>query len=250
MPSRVRDFFEPRFRSDFGRVRVHTDSRAGEVAGALGARAFTTGRDMVFGPGQFAPDTEAGRRLLAHELTHVVQQRDYVIQRTAASCPADWRTTVNDDHARGLGMIGVARTKLSAYDGTSPPEVKSALQTHFKANGKAFAGWVNFNLGFLRLMAPLASYDCEDASSWWCNSPSTLAKTFWCIPGIDIRVCQPQYFAKPALRRSRTLIHEWVHKYGCNLDLGYGSDPDYPKQWTITALLNADPFARFVADVQ
>jgi hypothetical protein len=146
-------------------------------------------------------------------------------------------------------MLDTARTKLSSYDGTSPPEVKTALDKHFKANSTGFAGWVNLNLGYLRLVAPLASYDCEDTSSWWCGSP-TQAKTFWCVPLIDIRVCQPLYFSEPDLERSRILIHEWVHKYGCNFDLGYQHDKDYPQQWTITALLNADPFARFVRDVQ
>src|SRR5262249_10809900 len=131
----------------------------------------------------------------------------------------------------------------------NPPEVKTALDKHFKANSTGFAAWVNLNLGYLRLIAPLASYDCEDTSSWWCGS-GTQAKTFWCVPFVDIRVCQPLYFSEPDLERSRILIHEWVHKYGCNFDLGYQQDPDYPKQWTITALLNADPFARFVRDVQ
>lgn len=47
-----------------------------------------------------------------------------------------------------------------------------------------------------------------------------------------------------------TLIHEWVHKYGCNLELGYSHEADYSDQWTITVLLNADPFAVSVQDVQ
>lgn len=241
---------------DLGDVRVHTDAKAAESARAVNALAYTVGHDIVFGAGQFAPGTSAGDQLLAHELTHVFQQQKSAfgssaqrLQRTAATCPTDWETTVGDDHNRALGMIDAARTKLSAYDGTSPPEVKTALDTHFKASGTGFAGWVNFNLGFLRRLAPLASYDCEDTSSWWCG-PNTNAKTFWCVPFVDIRVCQPNYFGHSDIERSRILIHEWVHKYGCNFDLGYRNDPDYPNQWTITALLNADPFAQFVKDVQ
>jgi hypothetical protein len=60
---------------DFGAVRVHTDAMAAASARQLNARAFTVGRDIVFGAGQFAPSTPAGRALLAHELAHVVQQR-------------------------------------------------------------------------------------------------------------------------------------------------------------------------------
>jgi hypothetical protein len=70
----VRAFFEPRFGQAFDQVRVHTDVRATESARAVNALAYTRGRDIVFGAGQYAPETMAGRRLLAHELTHVMQQ--------------------------------------------------------------------------------------------------------------------------------------------------------------------------------
>jgi len=69
-----RAFFEPRFGYDFSQVQVHTDVQAAEATQAVDARAFTVGQDVVFGAGQYAPGTSGGRRLLAHELTHVVQQ--------------------------------------------------------------------------------------------------------------------------------------------------------------------------------
>jgi len=74
LPETARAFFEPRFGHDFSRVRVHADVQAAESARALNAQAYTVGRDVVFGAGQYAPATADGRRLLAHELTHVVQQ--------------------------------------------------------------------------------------------------------------------------------------------------------------------------------
>ena len=77
LPESVRNFFEPRFGYDFSHVRVHIDARAAESARAVNARAFTVGRDVVFGAGQYAPETMAGKRLLAHELTHVIQQNRY-----------------------------------------------------------------------------------------------------------------------------------------------------------------------------
>lgn len=70
----TRDFFEPRFGQDFAPVRVHTDHQASEAALGVSAKAFTVGRDIVFGKGHYAPESERGRRLLAHELAHVVQQ--------------------------------------------------------------------------------------------------------------------------------------------------------------------------------
>lgn len=85
----VRSFFEPRYGVDFGAVRVHSDASADAAAKGVNALAFTLGRDVVFRSDQYAPHTESGRRLLAHELTHVVQQRGSVarVQREAA-CPA------------------------------------------------------------------------------------------------------------------------------------------------------------------
>jgi hypothetical protein len=63
-----------RFGHDFSQVRVHTDAHAGEDAEALGAKAYAQGSDIVFGAGQWTPGSPATERLLAHELTHVVQQ--------------------------------------------------------------------------------------------------------------------------------------------------------------------------------
>jgi outer membrane protein OmpA-like peptidoglycan-associated protein len=71
----TRVFLEPRFGRDLGDVQVHTDGEAAASAEALGASAFTLGRHIVFGPGQYQPENEAGRRLIAHELAHVLQAR-------------------------------------------------------------------------------------------------------------------------------------------------------------------------------
>jgi hypothetical protein len=80
----TRAFMEPRFGHDFGHVRIHADAKAAESARALNARAFTVGSAMVFGSGQFAPTTSAGRQLIAHELSHTIQQASPKIPRTGA----------------------------------------------------------------------------------------------------------------------------------------------------------------------
>src|SRR5438477_12555827 len=74
LDSATRAFFEPRFGHDFSQVRVHADDRAAESAGTVKARAYTVGKHVVFGAKQFSPESIEGRRLLAHELTHVIQQ--------------------------------------------------------------------------------------------------------------------------------------------------------------------------------
>lgn len=70
----TRNFMEPRFGYDFSNVRVYADVKAAESAQAVNALAYTVGRSIVFGSGQYAPETTTGQRLLAHELTHVRQQ--------------------------------------------------------------------------------------------------------------------------------------------------------------------------------
>jgi hypothetical protein len=70
----TRAFMEPRFGRDFGDVRIHSGPQADAAAASVQARAFTVGRDLVFAAGEHAPGSEGGKRLLAHELTHVIQQ--------------------------------------------------------------------------------------------------------------------------------------------------------------------------------
>jgi hypothetical protein len=70
----TRAFFEPRFGHDFSHVRVHTDTRAAESAQAVNALAYTVGQDIVFASSRYLPTISTGRELLAHELTHALQQ--------------------------------------------------------------------------------------------------------------------------------------------------------------------------------
>jgi hypothetical protein len=74
LPAGPRRFFEPRFGHDFSRVRIHADGAAAQAAHHLNAQAFTRGADIYFGAGRYQPRSTSGRQLLAHELTHVVQQ--------------------------------------------------------------------------------------------------------------------------------------------------------------------------------
>jgi hypothetical protein len=72
----ARQFMESRMGHDFSNVQIHTDGKAAKSVAAVNALAYTSGNHIVFNRGQYAPDTEGGKRLLAHELTHVVQQGD------------------------------------------------------------------------------------------------------------------------------------------------------------------------------
>lgn len=83
----ARSYFEPRFDRDFSDVRVHTDQQADQAARSIGAEAFTHGSDVVFRSGNYDPDSRQGKKLIAHELTHVVQQtgkRSNEVQRQSS----------------------------------------------------------------------------------------------------------------------------------------------------------------------
>lgn len=117
LASSVRAFFEPRFGYDFSHVKIHTNAHAAELARAVHARAFTVGRDVVLGTREYAPETVTGRRLLAHELTHVIQQSNggellqkaEVDDNPAFCFPKDGRPALQDVGAVINGWIAKAQ---------------------------------------------------------------------------------------------------------------------------------------------
>ena len=80
LPQSTRSFFEPRFGYGFSQVRVHTDAMANRISKSINAKAFTTRKDVVFSAGQYSPETATGKRLLSHELAHVVQQNGHKVR--------------------------------------------------------------------------------------------------------------------------------------------------------------------------
>ncbi len=86
LPAAEREFFESRMGTDLGQVRIHHDGEAAALSDQLEARAFTVGRDVVFGQGEYRPGTNGGRHLMAHELTHVMQQAGSTPRKTVNRC--------------------------------------------------------------------------------------------------------------------------------------------------------------------
>jgi outer membrane protein OmpA-like peptidoglycan-associated protein len=120
LPPDSRDFMESRFGSDFSGVRVHVDSAAGELARQVGARAFTTGTHVFFAAGEFQPGGEAGQHLLAHELTHVVQQRGTADRRDNAHIhrqTADLRAAGSEVRTASTAIQGTSSINLYDPDG-------------------------------------------------------------------------------------------------------------------------------------
>ena len=103
LDSGVRAQMEPAFGADFGGVRVHTDNEAETLNRDLGARAFTVGQDIFFRQEAYQPGSSGGRELLAHELTHVVQQNgDQVQRKLAVGQPGDQYEQEADRIARAM----------------------------------------------------------------------------------------------------------------------------------------------------
>jgi hypothetical protein len=84
LPSHTRDFMEQRMGADFSGVKVHTDGQSDKLNQSIQAKAFTTGQDVFFQSGAYQPDSSDGKSLLAHELTHVIQQGGEAVRRKPA----------------------------------------------------------------------------------------------------------------------------------------------------------------------
>lgn len=134
----VRGQMEGAFGADFGGVRVHTGGEAHELNAALGARAFTTGRDVFFANGEYAPASSAGRELIAHELAHVVQQggdagppagnlvvgpADDVYEREADAAA---RAAVSGESASGGSRV--SRAVVQRQETSNPPDMEEQLR--------------------------------------------------------------------------------------------------------------------------
>jgi hypothetical protein len=140
----VRRSMEARFAHDFSRVRVHTDSAAADQANSRHASAYTVGRDVVFGSGRYAPDTEPGRTLLTHELTHVVQQSR-------------------------SGVLAIQRDDAGTSQKTSPPDPEKVLGERLV---KDFPSGVA--LAFYMAM-PEAAEEARRAATAWAGRENAMA---------------------------------------------------------------------------
>ena len=168
LDSGTRAFFEPRFGFDFSGVRVHTDHEAGDAADRLGAHAFTIGPHIAFARGEHQPQSPAGRLLLAHELTHVVQQSggaervssvsgppqvQRLVRASSVHCPAA-ATGIADPHTgpadrRASALLDTAITRVTnaqAARAANPADpdvvaVGNALRTAFGLDPANAATW-------------------------------------------------------------------------------------------------------------
>lgn len=121
-----RNFFEARFGYDFSQVRIHTDRHAAGLARGINARAFTLGSDVVFASSQYSPDSDTGRHLIAHELTHVIQQSS--ASKTTGSSPRIQRLGEDDEPTMGF-TCGLLEMSLDSFDDSRSCCAENILQS-------------------------------------------------------------------------------------------------------------------------
>jgi hypothetical protein len=147
LPRSAKTFMEHRMGHDFSSVRVHTDSQSAKLSSEIQAKAFTTGKNIYFNQGQFSPETHSGKRLIAHELTHVVQQSGAAaggtkqIQREETTEEKKgWLPELDEILPKQVGLLThIYRVSvLTDIFGTKPLE-EHVLLIHADAKAKKFS---------------------------------------------------------------------------------------------------------------
>jgi hypothetical protein len=172
----TRDFVEPRLGRSVGQVRVHEGPLATAAAIAVGARAFTVGRDIVFGAGEYAPSTASGRKLLAHELAHVVQQTGAdrlpvaVAGIDVTTSPRMVRRLATTDCDSNAGLVTNAVSQAQSHIAAVLPQLsarplsadtQNALWIYFRDSSADTAATVSANLTKVSAKLGAVTYKCE-----------------------------------------------------------------------------------------
>jgi hypothetical protein len=265
LPASEQHFFEPRFRRSFAGVRVHADDQANGMARRVNARAFTVGRDVFFGAGEWRPGTSSGRHLLAHELTHTLQQNTVdTARRQAAAVPAfrdcttaiagraDANDILENARLRARSFVGAAIRVLGSgpVAGTA---YATAAQRHFISPTAPQRTVIQATYRqILRNLTP---------RNFICNTGAICGteQAFW-IPQDDlIHVCQP-FWTVDRTCQAVVLIHEAAHDAGidtagahvANRGAGAypsGNNPPPVGQTAVGRMGNSDAYAFFAAHV-
>ena len=244
LDSSTRDFMEPRFGYDFSRVRIHSDARAAASAQSINALAYTVGTDVVFAAAQFSPATAQGRKLLAHELTHVVQQDQFassvrrapraLVQRRqtsvqpapvvgvdpGATCNLDQHRKIEPAAHKANQWLSSAIPALDAFlSGAKTKEAQAAaaaLSRHFHSFERAVVIYVRDRLKTIQsdiFTRQNFRVNCPPASDAECNKTST-GQAFAAVVSEDqneLNFCAQFFSRKEEDDRASTIIHEFGH---------------------------------------
>jgi|GEM_PF-6902909 hypothetical protein len=124
LDSGIRTFIESRFGQDFSGVRAHTNAKAATSAQAVNALAYTVGDNVVFNTGQYAPQTQVGKQLIAHELTHVMQQRTASSSAIATKASATQTTDLAEQEADTVSQQVMLGSNVNSFTHPSPVTIQ------------------------------------------------------------------------------------------------------------------------------
>ena len=191
LDSKTREFMEPRFNFDFSGVRVHSDGPAAASARSIHARAYTSGRDVVFGAGEYAPQSAKGKLLLAHELAHVAQQNGdgaadiqrQMVERTTPAPQTSPQSPTHQTTASGTTPAAVAQPTggtSSTHAGPHPPLYWGRYAPQTNAVAISRFGATLENIAEFLYGTPLAAIDLASLNGLQLSiplSPGTVVRT-------------------------------------------------------------------------
>lgn len=194
----TRAFMEPRFGHDFSQVRIHADAQAAQSAGAVNALAYTVGSVVAFAAGQYQPGTHAGQRLLAHELTHVVQQAgspQAASPASTASLEQDAQaaeatvTAGNPTRPRGRAVAQQLLRQVTTGTATPPPPRAPTPAEQTVINAARLGGFVRCQRAYQRTVGigPPGPAGRVDAAEAWRMEARRLARIMfeWDDPNLE-----------------------------------------------------------------
>lgn len=221
----TRNFLEPRFGTDLSYVRVHTGSTAERAAEAVKARAFTVGSDVIFGRGEYSPGTMSGRHLLAHEVTHTLQQqagsgvRGQVQRTTYQDCTDDQLTNmIIPAKTQALNDL---RSVIGSLEATPLSDLTtSSLFLAFRSSDPSTVSTVKSRLIEIRDGLETGTVECEQPGGWqFMCERNRLGYT---IMFGTIHLCMNAWPGVSQTLRSGNLIHEGAHAFSWIVgDTGY-----------------------------
>jgi len=251
LPSSERKFFEPRFGHDFSNVRIHTGNNADAASRDINARAYTHKNNITFANGEYTPGTVQGRRLMAHELTHTMQQSECnsgVIQRyfhQECDNDLDFVAHIRPANLLAKGMVANAIAALTAS--TISSSTIALLDKHFNDHSASTVSAVLevFNDMQTAFNGDDYTYECEND----CDDTNAYVYGLWS----DIHLCMNKLRGKPNKGIAAIICHEFSHYYGGTDDeqyyfsFGVGSAP--ASLSVSDAVDNADSYEGFSYDI-
>lgn len=257
----TRSFMENGFGADFGEVKIHTGNEAIQMNRELDAKAFTVGSDIYFNDGQYQPGSDSGKHLLAHELTHTIQQRNHHhVQRAPQKVSLNYSTACPDPAKiaesipGALSMTDTACNWFISLNQNDQTRVAYLLRQIFLDDSDQVSSQVLTRLLSIRRYLEMAKdgqlfFSCTKGADPDCNGWNAYVR-----PGErnTIHICLPFY--KLTLEERRwTLIHECSHVAGVSLknepyysDFGTVDCTGSVSGTTSDALKTADNYAKIV----